>query len=86
MRTLEKVRERFWWKNMENLVRENLKKCPVCVLERVSRLRGRGGKHGTYQVTRRGEILALDVLSITPESMEGYKKFLVMAYALTWLC
>lgn len=80
---MDKVSERFWWRGMEDSVTEFLKRCSVCALERVARPKGRQGKHGTYQVRRRGELVATDVLTISPPSSEGHTKVLVAADALT---
>lgn len=85
VRTLDKIRRRFWWMGMEVGVKAYIEKCSVCVMERAARLKGRKGKHGKYQMRRRGEIFAIDVLSITHASSEGHMKVLVMADALTRL-
>lgn len=86
VRTMDKVSERFWWKGMEASVRDHLGDCPVCVIEHVARPRGRQGKHVTYQVKRRGEIVAIDVLTISPASSKGHRKIVVMADAFTRWC
>ena len=83
VRTMDRVSERFWWKKMENSVKEFLEMCSVCAQERVARPKGRQGRLGTYQVKRRGEIVATDVLTISPASSEGHTKVLVAADALT---
>ena len=86
VRTLDKIGERFWWKGMEENVKKFIKECTVCALERVSRPRTRQGKLGTYQVRRRGELVAVDVLTITPRSSAGHTKVLVIADAFTRWC
>lgn len=83
VRTMDRVSERFWWKGIEESVIEFLKKCNVCALERVARPKTRQGKLGTYQVKRRGELVATDILTISPASSEGHTKVLVAADALT---
>lgn len=43
----------------------------------------RQGRFGRYQATRRGEMVAVDVLSITPASSNDRTKVLVISDALT---
>lgn len=85
-RTMDKISERFWWRKMEERVKEFIKRCSVCAQERVPRPNVRQGKHVTYQARRRGEIVAVDVLTITPSSTAGHTKVLVIADAFTRWC
>jgi Integrase core domain len=54
-------------------------------MERVRRPK-RHGRFGRWQASRRGEVAAVDVLTITQASSEGFTKVLGMADALTIFC
>jgi hypothetical protein len=78
LRTMDKVAARFWWPTFRDDCAIYIDGCNVCAMERVRRPK-RHGRFGRWQASRRGEIVAVDELTITPE---GFTKVLVMADAL----
>lgn len=84
-RTTDRIAARFWWPALRAQVQHHINACVCCAVEKVPRPQ-RQGKLGKYQVSRRGEIVAVDILSITPASSNGCTKVLVIADALTRLC
>jgi Integrase zinc binding domain len=83
-RTVELVHSQFWWSGVKSDVALHIKDCVTRAVGKITQPR-RHRLFGRCQVKRRGEIVAIDVLSITPASISG-NKVLVMGNALTRFC
>jgi Integrase zinc binding domain/Integrase core domain len=85
LRTMDKFPAHFWWPTLRDDCATCIDECHVCAMERVRRPK-RHARFGRWQASRRGEVAAVDVHTITPASPEGCTKVLVMADALTGFC
>jgi hypothetical protein len=85
LRKIDRIAARLWWPTLRDDCAIYIDECNVCAMERVRRPK-RHGRFGRWQASRRGEVVAVDVLTITQASSEGFTKVLVMADALTIFC
>jgi hypothetical protein len=68
-RTMDKVAGRVWWPTLHDDCATHIDDCNVCAMERVRRPK-RQRRFGRWQASRRGEVVVVDVLTITPASPE----------------
>lgn len=81
-KTLRKLRTRFWWPEVIKDVRAKVKGCLVCELAR-AKTPPRQGAMVVYHPSRRFEIVAVDVLEISPKSARGNSKIAVIGDTFT---
>lgn len=83
-KTMDKIRERFYWVNWSEDVREWCRKCVTCAATKGPRTRSRG-KMKQYNVGSPFERIAIDIAGPFPESNKGNKYILVaMDYFTKW--
>jgi Integrase zinc binding domain len=85
LRMMDRIAARFWWPTLRDDCAIYIEESNVCAMERVRRPK-RHGRFGRWQASRRGQVVAVDVRTITPASSEGFTKLLVMADALIRFC
>ncbi|KAA8493649.1 Transposon Tf2-9 polyprotein [Porphyridium purpureum] len=68
----------YWWPGIARDVRDFVKVCPECVAGKMSRPRRAKALMVRYEVKRRFELIGMDVLTISPRTMSGNIKVLVM--------
>ena len=77
-RSATKLLSKFYWPGWRKDLIEFIRRCLVCENVRLGRTPPpRQAMMSVYQVRRRFQLIAMDVLTITPES-HGYKKLLVI--------
>jgi hypothetical protein len=81
-RCYEKVKERFYWRNMYRDTYIYCLSCDKCQ-RRGKPPRNKGGKMGRILTTQRNELIGMDIFSGLPESKRGYKHVLVMTDHMT---
>jgi Integrase zinc binding domain/Integrase core domain len=72
-KTSRRVGSRFWWPKFRMDVEQKVKGCLVCELARASPP-NRQGRIVEYHPTRRFEIVAIDVMEVSPKSGRGNTK------------
>ncbi|GFV21181.1 retrovirus-related Pol polyprotein from transposon 297 [Trichonephila clavipes] len=84
MKTLQKVRERFYWNNVRSDVEKCCRICDPCASRKGPRKRPRG-RLQLYNVGAPFERIAFDILGPLPRSSEGNNNILVvMDYFTKW--
>ncbi|GFW29147.1 retrovirus-related Pol polyprotein from transposon 412 [Trichonephila clavipes] len=84
MKTLQKVRERFYWNNVRSDVEKCCRTCDPCASRKGPRKRTRG-RLQLYNVGAPFERIAFDILGPLPRSSEGNNNILVvMDYFTKW--
>ncbi|GFW88509.1 retrovirus-related Pol polyprotein from transposon 412 [Trichonephila clavipes] len=84
MKTLQKVRERFYWNNVRSDVEKCCRICDPCVARKGPRKRTRG-RFKLYKVGAPFERIAFDILRLLPRSLDDNKNILVvMDYFTKW--
>ncbi|GFX12686.1 retrovirus-related Pol polyprotein from transposon 412 [Trichonephila clavipes] len=84
MKTLQKVRERFYWNNVRSDVEKICRICDPCAARKGSRKRTRG-RLQLYNVGVPFERIAFDILGPHPRSSYGNNNILVvMDYFTKW--
>jgi hypothetical protein len=81
-KTSRRVSSRFWWPKFRTDVEQSVKKCLVCELARASPPR-RQGRMVEYHPTRRFEMVAIDVMEVSPKSERGNTKVVVIGDTFT---
>ena len=76
-RTAFRVRSRFWWMQWKQDVKETVRTCANCSIQRLSRP-GRQGKMKTWHPLRRFQVVAMDITEVSPPSTAGNKKIIVI--------
>jgi len=76
-RTSYRIKERFWWPTWKSDVTAHVKKCVNCSVQNLSRP-GKQGKMKMWHPVRRFQVMAVDVLEVSPRSRDGNIKVLVM--------
>lgn len=84
-RTRLRIRERFGWSGLNKDVTAVVKSCLLCNVMNATRPK-RQGRFGKYQVSRRWELVAMDVLEISPASKRGNRKVLVIGDTFMRFC
>jgi hypothetical protein len=69
-RTCRRIASRFWWSDFRADVAKKIKKCLVCELSKPPRQ----GEMVVCHPTRRFEMVAIDVMEISPKSARGNSK------------
>ncbi|GFW35995.1 hypothetical protein TNCV_4928591 [Trichonephila clavipes] len=84
MKTLQKVRERFYWNNVRSDVEKCCRICDPCAARKGTRKRTRG-RLQVYNVGAPFERIAFDILGPLPRSSDGNNNILVvMDYFTKW--
>ncbi|GFX40081.1 hypothetical protein TNCV_4317171 [Trichonephila clavipes] len=84
MKTLQKVRERFYWNNVRSDVEKCCRTCDPCTARKGTRKRTRG-RLQLYNVGAPFERIAFDILGPLPRSSDGNNNILVvMDYFTKW--
>ncbi|GFX72042.1 retrovirus-related Pol polyprotein from transposon 412 [Trichonephila clavipes] len=84
MKTLQKVRERFYWNNVRSDVEKCCRTCDPCAARRGQRKRTRG-RLQLYNVGASFERIAFEILGPLPRSADGNNSILVvMDYFTKW--
>ncbi|GFW26885.1 retrovirus-related Pol polyprotein from transposon 412 [Trichonephila clavipes] len=84
MKTLQKVRERFYWNNSRCDVKKCCRICDPCAARKGPKKRTRG-RLQLYNVGAPFERIAFDILGLLPRSSEGNNNILVvMDYFTKW--
>ncbi|GFU08511.1 retrovirus-related Pol polyprotein from transposon 412 [Trichonephila clavipes] len=84
MKTLQKVRERFYWKNVRSDVEKCCRTCDPCAARKGPRKRTRG-RLQLYNGGAPFERIAFDILGPIPRSLDGNNNILVvMNYFTKW--
>jgi transposase InsO family protein len=81
-RTSRRLGSRFWWPQYKRDVEEKVKSCLVCELARASPPQ-RQGRMAVYHPTRRFEMVAIDIMEISPKSGRGNTKVIVIGDTFT---
>ena len=76
-KTLSWIKQRFWWKGCAKDVSHSVRKCVHCSLHRLGRP-GRQGRMMTWHPLRRFQVVAIDVMEVSPKSRNGCIKVAVM--------
>ncbi|GFX69653.1 retrovirus-related Pol polyprotein from transposon 412 [Trichonephila clavipes] len=77
MKTLQKVHERFYWKNVPSDVEKCCRICDPCAVRKGPRKRTRG-RLQLYNAGASFERIAFDILGSLPRSSDGNNNFLVV--------
>jgi len=77
LRTAAKIRSRYYWPGWTADVRKAVMGCLACGVERLPRP-GRQARMVRYHPRRRFELVAVDVLEMTPVTSRGNRKILVV--------
>ena len=77
MKTLQKVRERFYWARARDDVERWCQACDACAARKGPKKRSRGKLH-RYNVGAPFERIALDILGPLPRTSDGNKYILVV--------
>lgn len=81
-RTAIRLAARYYWVGWMKDVRTHIRQCLACENIRIGTAEpGRQAAMVIYEVTRTSQLVAMDVLTITPKSRGGYTKVLVMGDA-----
>ncbi|GFT18800.1 retrovirus-related Pol polyprotein from transposon 412 [Trichonephila clavipes] len=83
MKTLQKVRERFYWNNMRSDVEKGFLSCNPCAARLSPRKRTRG-RLQLYNVGAHSERIAFDILGPFPRSSDGNNILVVKDYFTKW--
>ncbi|GFS61308.1 retrovirus-related Pol polyprotein from transposon 412 [Trichonephila clavipes] len=84
MKTLHRVRERFFWGKVRAVVEQWCKSCDACSARKGPKIRSRGKLH-RYNVGAPFERIAFDILGPLPRTASGNKYLLVvMDYFTKW--
>ncbi|GFX36760.1 retrovirus-related Pol polyprotein from transposon 412 [Trichonephila clavipes] len=83
MKTLPKVRERFYWNNVRSDVEKCCRTCDPCAASKGPRKRTRG-RLQLYNVGAPFERIAFDILGPLPRSSDGNNILIVMDYFTKW--
>ena len=87
-KTLSWIKQRFWWKGCAKDVSHRVRKCVHCSLHRLGSP-GRQGRMMTWHPLRRFQVVAIDVMEVSPKSRNGCIKVEVMGDLFTryvWAC
>ena len=76
-RTCKRLKEHFWKHDLRTDVSAYVSKCLICEMYRASKP-SRQGNMQVYHPSRRFEIVAVDILQISPKSRNGNKKVVVI--------
>ncbi|KAA8496244.1 Transposon Ty3-I Gag-Pol polyprotein [Porphyridium purpureum] len=78
-RMLRRLKGKFWWPKMRESIVAFLERCVHCAIERLPKMPRRvKGILAPWIPVRRFEIVAMDILTVSPTSADGNKKILVM--------
>jgi RNase H-like domain found in reverse transcriptase/Integrase zinc binding domain/Integrase core domain len=77
LRTAAMVRTKYYWKGRAADVEAAVAKCMACEMVRLKKP-GRQGRMMKYHPSRRFELVAVDILEMTPVTRRGNRKILVM--------
>jgi hypothetical protein len=77
LRTAAMVRTKYYWKGWAADVESAVAKCMPCEMVRLKKP-GRQGRMMKYHPSRRFELVAVDILEMTPVTRRGNRKILVM--------
>ncbi|GFV01893.1 retrovirus-related Pol polyprotein from transposon 412 [Trichonephila clavipes] len=83
MKTLQKVRERFYWNNVQSNVEKCCRSCDSCAALKGPRKRTRGSLQ-LYNVGAPFKRIAFDILGPFPRSSDGNNILVVMDYFTKW--
>ena len=87
-RTSCRIHQRFWWPGWRADVADYIRRCVFCAAAKIGKP-GRQGRMKVYHPMRRWQIVAVDVLEISPPSDRGNTKVLVVGDTFTryvWAC
>jgi hypothetical protein len=76
-RTLEKVREVFFWEGQKGDVTEYIRKCDSCQRVKAPRMKPQGELHPLNIPYRRWESVSLDLITDLPETKDGHTAIVV---------
>ena len=86
IKTLEQVRQQFWWDNMTSDVRDFVIACPVCQTEKSSHLREGGQLQPLEIPQRKWDHVVLDYVVGMPKDEEKYNAILSVIDKATKMC
>jgi hypothetical protein len=69
---------KYWWQSWQRDLKLHVEACPPCELQRLGKRERRQAKLRNYHASRRFEIVAVDVVEISPTAGDGAKKSLVI--------
>jgi transposase InsO family protein len=81
-RTSRRLGSRFWWPGFRKDVTDKVKICLTCELARASPPH-RQGRMVVYHPTRRFELVAIDIMEVSPKSERGNTKVVVIGDTFT---